>query len=209
MTIIYSIIPYKTPWCLLSFLHGMILLAGIGVVAIVTRVREPAPRRVILALLVVAVTHLAVQAYRGSFVYYSDSRNPYVYAHPTNEVLAAVRNVEAVARFSGQGNDMLIQVACTANDYWPLPWYFRAFKHVGWYSVVPDKVGSLILISPDLESSLADALYTRTPPADRRMYVYLFDDPYSIRFRPGVKLMGFVRKDLWDRYRQRDVKSDL
>ena len=27
MTVIYSLIPYKTPWCLLSFYHGIILLA--------------------------------------------------------------------------------------------------------------------------------------------------------------------------------------
>ncbi len=33
MTVVYSVIPYKTPWCLLGFLHGMILLAGVGAVA--------------------------------------------------------------------------------------------------------------------------------------------------------------------------------
>jgi predicted membrane-bound mannosyltransferase len=35
MVVIYSAIPYKTPWCLLGFLHGLILLAGVGAVAIV------------------------------------------------------------------------------------------------------------------------------------------------------------------------------
>ncbi|MBM3838695.1 MAG: TIGR03663 family protein [Verrucomicrobia bacterium] len=30
LTVIYSAIPYKTPWCLLGFLHPMILLAGVG-----------------------------------------------------------------------------------------------------------------------------------------------------------------------------------
>ena len=32
MLVAYSAIPYKTPWCLLGFLHGMILLAGAGAV---------------------------------------------------------------------------------------------------------------------------------------------------------------------------------
>ena len=32
MATAYSVIPYKTPWCLLGFLHGMVLLAGIGAV---------------------------------------------------------------------------------------------------------------------------------------------------------------------------------
>ena len=35
LTAIYSAISYKTPWCLLSFFHGMILLAGIGAAALV------------------------------------------------------------------------------------------------------------------------------------------------------------------------------
>ncbi len=30
LTVIYSAISYKTPWCLLSFWNGMILLAGVG-----------------------------------------------------------------------------------------------------------------------------------------------------------------------------------
>jgi uncharacterized protein (TIGR03663 family) len=202
MTVIYSAIPYKTPWCLLSFLHGMILLAGVGVVALAAWTIRPVPRMVVLALLAIAATHLTVQAYRGSFLYYCDSRNPYVYAHPTAEVLTAVQDVETFARASGQGYEMPIQVICTGNDYWPLPWYFRAFTRVGWYSALPERIGPVVLVSSDLETALADALYVRTPPEERCMYVSLFDDPYYIRFRPGVNLLGFVRKDLWDQYRR-------
>lgn len=51
MTVIYSAIPYKTPWCLLGFLHGMILLAGIGGVAIVRVVPNVLPRLIVVCLL--------------------------------------------------------------------------------------------------------------------------------------------------------------
>ena len=30
LTTLYAAISYKTPWCLLSFFHGMVLLAGVG-----------------------------------------------------------------------------------------------------------------------------------------------------------------------------------
>jgi uncharacterized protein (TIGR03663 family) len=203
MTLVYCAIPYKTPWCLLSFWHGMILLAGVGFAAILHWVRDPMRRRVVLAVVSLAGLHLAYQAYRGSYVYYSDDRNPYVYAHPTTGILTAIQDVEAFADASGEGYEMPIQVACTANDYWPLPWYFRAFKRVGWYASIPDRVGPLILISPDLESSLADVLYMRTPVDQRRMYM-----PYSISFRPGVKLLGFARKDVWDQYPQQKAKPE-
>lgn len=35
MLVVYSAIPYKTPWCALSFLHGMVLLAGVGAATLV------------------------------------------------------------------------------------------------------------------------------------------------------------------------------
>jgi hypothetical protein len=35
------------------------------------------------------------------------------------------------------------------------------------------------------------------------MYLYLFDEPNYIWARPGVKLLGFVRKDLWDEHASR------
>ena len=34
LTALYSLISYKTPWCVLSFWHGMILLAGVGAVVL-------------------------------------------------------------------------------------------------------------------------------------------------------------------------------
>ncbi len=42
---VYSAVPYKTPWCVLSFLHGMILLAGIGAGALWAGFTRPAADR--------------------------------------------------------------------------------------------------------------------------------------------------------------------
>ena len=27
----------------------------------------------------------------------------------------------------------LVKIIAPDSDYWPLPWYLRRFKHVGWY----------------------------------------------------------------------------
>ena len=55
-------------------------------------------------------------------------------------------------------------------------------------------MGPLILISDKLEGALAQRLYEDTPRQEQRMYLYLFDAPYYLWFRPGVKMLGFVRK---------------
>ena len=59
MTVVYSAISYKTPWCMLGFLQGMILLAGVGV-AIILRLCCCVPVRSLVILIVAAgCVHLA------------------------------------------------------------------------------------------------------------------------------------------------------
>jgi hypothetical protein len=199
MTVVYSVVPYKTPWCLLSFLHGMILLAGVGAVTLLAWARKPAYQFVVILFVVVAAGHLAFEMYRANFIYYADSRNPYVYAHPTPEILTIVDRVKEYVGLHGlgQSDENPIQVAVPGQDYWPLPWYLRAY-HVEWYTDIPEQVGPLILLSDTLEQALTRRLYENTPRERWRMYLALFDAPYYLWFRPGVKMLGYVRKDLWD-----------
>jgi uncharacterized protein (TIGR03663 family) len=201
MTVVYSAVPYKTPWCLLSFLHGMILLAGVGAVAVVAWSRRRAYRLIVTALLLAAAGHLAFLACRANFVYYADSRNPYVYAHPTPEIFTIVDRVKEYVGLRGLGrsDEMPIQVAVPAKDYWPLPWYLRSVK-VQWWLDVPQQVEPLILVSDTLEETLKHRLYVDTPKEQWRMYLALFDAPYYVWFRPGVKMLGYVRKDFWDEH---------
>ncbi len=204
MVIIYSALPYKTPWCLLGFLHGMILLAGVGVAALVIWLRHPVARIAAVMLLVAAGVHLGYQAYQGSFVYQADSRNPYVYAHPTEDIFIAVEKIIDYVGVDGLGQTALIDVVCPGADYWPLPWYLRRYADaVRYSSELPPDLGPLVVVSAELENALSHRLYVETPREKIRMYMYLFDDPYYVWFRPQVKLLGFVRKDLSDHYQQR------
>lgn len=202
MTILYSVIPYKTPWCLLGFLHGMILLAGIGTTAIIKLAPNVLVRALIGLLLVVGGVHLTRQAYLGSYKYYADTRNPYVYAHPTTDVLTITRQLKEIAEIHPDGLDMHIQVICPGDDYWPLPWYLRSFA-VRWRNQVLDDVSDapIIIASPDIEHELLRKLYELPPPGKKNLYVPLFDT--YMELRPQVELRGYVTKDLWDNYQQR------
>ena len=62
---IYTVIPYKTPWCMLGFLHGLILLSGVGV-AVVLDWARPRWIKICLAIaLLTGVGHLGAQAWRA------------------------------------------------------------------------------------------------------------------------------------------------
>jgi len=220
LTVIYCAIPYKTPWCVLGFLHGMILLAGIGAVVLVQLLPNVLPRLIILCLLFDASAHLTWQAYRCNYRYYADSRNPYVYAHPTTEVFTVVQRVDEMARAMEKMNQenpdkvkMHIQVICPGKDYWPLPWYLRRFEPgiIDWWDQVDVNTPSapLIIASPEVEAALTNKLYNLTPLKDRQMYLFLFDKPYYMWLRPKIKLLGFVRSDVWNYFYQQQVQTPM
>ncbi|MHC4642939.1 MAG: flippase activity-associated protein Agl23 [Planctomycetota bacterium] len=207
MTVVYSIIPYKTPWCLLGFLHGMILLAAVGAVGIIKAVPTILPRLIIALILFATSVHLCFQAYLASYKYYADSHNPYVYAHPTTDVFTITKRVEELARVHQDGLSMPVQVICPGGDYWPLPWYFRHFKKVWWWSRINTNImpAPVILASASVEPELPDYFYL-PPPGQKDLYVPLFDT--YIEMRPQVELRGYVTKDLLDSYDQDQLEKE-
>ena len=202
MTGVYSAIPYKTPWCLLGFLHGMILLAGVGAATLVERVRPSAARWVAVIVLLAGGVDLAWQSISASYRYYADSRNPYVYAHTTTDIFTMIERIEAVSAVHNDGHDMEIHVVCPGKDYWPLPWYLRGFANVGYYQLVTDDVvnAEVVVARADLEQKLLGRLYELPPPGRKSLYVPLFDTVMELR--PQVELRGYLRRDLWLRYLQ-------
>jgi len=188
MTVLYAAIPYKTPWCMLGFLHGMILVAGIGATMLLRWSRRPPVRMVVAALLLAATVQLACQAHRATGRYAADWRNPYVYAHTSPAFLRLPERAEQIARVAPEGHAMRIDVIVPNRDYWPLPWYLRRFAQVGYWDEIPETLDApLIIASPDLETELTARL----------------QEDYEREFhglRPGVLLHVYIRRDLWDAF---------
>jgi len=243
MILVYSAIPYKTPWCALGFLHGMILLAGVGATALVRgcekmglapgphperpgknglpRVPVPIfsqPFRVVpkyilkagvIAVLIGATVFLAFQAYLASFVANEDPGNPYVYAHTTSDVPLLAQRVREIAAVHPDGTAMHVQVICPEDDFWPLPWYLRDFRRIGWYDQIPEgPAAPLIIIQPPMEKALQHYLYVKPPPGQRPLYVPVVPEQEGEDWllRPYEPLWVYVQMDLRDAW-QRSQES--
>jgi uncharacterized protein (TIGR03663 family) len=202
----YSAIPYKTPWCLLGFLHGMILLAGAGAVFLVRSVRGGVGKAGVVVVLVAGTGHLAWQAFQGSFRFAADPRNPYVYAHTGPDVFEIVARVKDVARAHPDGPSLHVQVV-SGQNMWPLPFYLRDMPRVGWWTAAPTSGPNapLILLTPDREVDVVRRLYDLPPPGERELYVSIFDRP--VELRPGVEVRGYAGNGLWEDYRQREAEA--
>ncbi len=199
MLVVYSAIPYKTPWSMLGFLHGMILLAGVGAAVLIKFAATFWSKVVLVIILTGGGLSLIVQAYLGSFVYYTSPSNPYVYAHPTGDVIAAAHQVEEIAEVNPAGHNMYIEVIFPEGDYWPLPWYLRSFSRVGWWSSVDlNKLpAEVIIASPKVEGDVLRMLYEVQPAGKRELYVPMFEG--YMELRPGAEMRGYVAKELWNR----------
>jgi uncharacterized protein (TIGR03663 family) len=202
VTVIYSAIGYKTPWSMLTFLHGMIILAAIGATALMRLCPNLFSRTIFGLILTAAGIHLTWQAYQANYTFSSDQRNPYVYAHATTDVLEITERVEQIAQVHPAGYNMHIEVICPNDDYWPLPWYLRRFTStsIGWYSKVDDSapIAPLIIASPAVEAELYRKLYKTRPQGSKNLYIRLFDT--YLELRPTIEITGFVTKDLWDKF---------
>lgn len=154
MTAIYSFISYKTPWCILSMLHGWILLAGIAVATLLAQIRSRKGAALLLFLLSAGLIQMTSQACRAAFRHAADYRNPYVYAQTVPEFMQLVQRIEALAEINPQGRELYIQVIAPSSSTWPLPFYLRRFPHVGYWAdetTVPDRPKpALVVASPDV-----------------------------------------------------------
>jgi uncharacterized protein (TIGR03663 family) len=184
-----SIIPYKTPWNLLPFYIGFIMLAGNGAVALIRVSDKKLWRWGIFLALAAAFIQLAFQSYRLNFIYPADPRNPYVYAQTSPDFLKLVRRIEDLAPLVPEHQNMLIKVIAGPYETWPLPWYLRSFRRVGYWQDV--SAAGDIGRPPVIICSAEEAV--RLEPVVGTAYRLEY---YGLR--PNILLTLAIRDDVWD-----------
>lgn len=178
----YSLVPYKTPWLMLNFIVPLAIAGGYGVNVFYQK--GVAWKRTALALAGVAVAVGTYQAVVLNFFHYDDDRYPYVYAHTRREFLQLVRDINRTAERVGTKTET--SIAVTSPDYWPMPWYLRDYKRVGYHGRVGTINEAIVIGSSAQSNELQAALGGR----------YRQIDSYALR--PGVDLVLYVRRDLVD-----------
>jgi uncharacterized protein (TIGR03663 family) len=186
LTLLYSAIPYKTPWCILTFLHAWVLLAGLGCCWAWSLSRSRIYRVVLALAIVLGLLSLLNlnRAANGRFA--CDQRNPYVYAHTVRDLPRLAERVLELSRLHPDGDDMLVRVV--TDDYWPLPFYWRSLNRVGYWHDPADAADAPVVVTqPDLAEEVEAGL----------------EDDYQVEYRglrPQVHLLLYVERGLWERF---------
>lgn len=195
LTLIYTVLAYKTPWCLLGFHHGAILLAGIGA-AFLLRVCKFAPCKIaVFVALIAGIAQLGWQTWRENFgfdkagiAYCASPKNPYVYSQTSPDILQLVATVDALAHVSRDGYNTVVEVM-SPQSYWPLPWYLRRFTRAGYWDEIPKQpLAPIMIVSTDLHAAFDE----------RPGKTHLMAGFYQLR--PNVFVELYVSLPLWTAY---------
>ena len=156
----YSMVPYKTPWCIVSLAWPFLLLFGYGV-ALAAR-RFPRGAGITAALLLAASLGEAI---RLNYFHYTDTTEPYVYVQTLPDVEELMEPLgrlvkEDPAHYQLVGNIIM-------DSYHPLPWLLGDFPHINYYAdkASPDKMDADFLLVEesridDVENSLREEYFT-------------------------------------------------
>lgn len=209
MTMAYSIIGYKTPWLMISFVILMALVCGYAAEQVYRLLPMILLRILWLAAVGVALIACGRMAWTVNFEKYDDNGNEagyfaefgkkrefkpyvdglygYVYAQTDREILDLVNEIKTEsARFPAKEKT---GIYVASPDYWPLPWYLRDYDRTAYTGDWPKPLGESLNISqPIVIANVSQQSYLDGAPGWR-----LSSRTYKLR--PGVELVLFVRDE--------------
>lgn len=185
----YSLIGYKTPWLVLSFVIPLALISGYALQVFYEW--GLGEIRLIIAVMLLAV---AISGYKtvdlNFFNYDNDAESyVYVYAHSRRELLALVDEIEKIATGSKRGAKTGITIV--SPDYWPLPWYLRNYTGVGYHGRMTASTEPVIIASENQGAEVQTTFGVQYEQINSG-----FNSAGSYPLRPGVNLLLYVRRDL-------------
>jgi uncharacterized protein (TIGR03663 family) len=177
----YSLVPYKTPWLLLNFIIPLAIAGGYAINEFY-RWNKGGEQRFVWVVIIAAVAFMGYQTIKLNFIHYDDENYVYVYGHTYREFLPMVDEIKRLGQQTGLKEDL--DIAVLSPDYWPLPWYLRDYKRVGYFGQPSPTNSSLVIINTSQEPELLPTLGGR----------YARINSYPLR--PGVVLVLYARQDL-------------
>lgn len=156
----YSIVNYKTPWCIIAFIWPLFFLFGAILLVVPLKYRLAANISLGLVLWASLITSIRLNYFRCS-----SFEEPYVYVQTYNDIYKLTRPLLTLAK-RDPTNYQLVGHLIRGSTY-PFPWILGDFTRVGYYEQgnMPDKVdGGFLIVQQDrieqVERKLTDSYFT-------------------------------------------------
>jgi len=188
--LIYSLIPYKTPWCLISILWPFAVLAGFGVEEFLKkfkRLRWRVPVATTLGILLVAEAWIMGRVlYRDPI----DMDHAYVYVNSTYQMKEFIKKTQEVISENPLLREQTVQVG--TEESWPIPIVFKTVYNLSYFRP-PMKVedGAMIYMADTQDQKLMED----TLKARQQSALY---GKFTLDVRQGRSpILVYLKKDLF------------
>lgn len=180
----YSIVPYKTPWCILSILWPFALLFGCALDEALGRM--PGCLRIPVAVsggLLLLVSLFATL--RLNFRHFTDPKEPYVYVQTQPEISVVTEPVLVLAKRDPRNLGMSGQIIL--ESYYPLPWTFGEFTRIGYYDEkkAPEVLEGDFIVALASDQKLVEGRL-KEPYLRRRFHLRDSMDECTVWFRESL-----------------------
>lgn len=156
----YSIITYKTPWCIIVMLWPFLLLFGVAVEELRRWKPALAISSPIVAAALVAVS--LIPSLRLNFWTHSAPTEPYVYVQSSPEIWMLTTPLIEAAKDDPQVYHLTGQLLL--DSYYPLPWMLGDFTSVGYYKDDnwPSELNGAFVVAEESKSDRVEAMLNGT-----------------------------------------------
>ena len=156
----YSIVPYKTPWCIISVVWPLLFIFGLGVEL------ASKSRRLVSYTATALVFAISLGlCIRLNYFRCTTDTEPYVYVQTYNDIWKLTKPLLKLAHRDPTKYQLVGHIIRTSA--YPLPWILGDFTRIGYYEKdqLPTPVdGDFLLVQEDkiasVESKLQNAYYT-------------------------------------------------
>ncbi len=129
----YSIVPYKTPWCVISMIWPFYLILGGVVAEIAAALPRLRPPVIVPAAAAILVALSLAPSIRLNFFHFTDQTEPYVYVQTHRDVDKLLRPL--LENAAKDTRYYYVQGHIYLDSYYPLPWVLGDFTRIGYYKL--------------------------------------------------------------------------
>jgi len=144
----YSIIPYKTPWCLISLMWPFLFVFGLAIMYAARAVDAPSTA----AFTAVACLFSLGVSIRLNFHHYTDEDEPYVYVQTLPEINALLDPLQTLTKRDPE--NFFLSGHFIGTEEYPFCWLLADFPAVDY--AAPDAVPDKLREEPDADFLVVD-----------------------------------------------------
>jgi len=190
---VYTMIPYKTPWCILQLIWPFLFVTGcwLGDLAALSPLKKGAAAAVLILLVVAS----AARCIALNFFHYADDQEPYVHVQTYESLMSVDQKLKELVEREQVRRHIKIHVIKKA--YWPISWLLVDFTHHYYYTEeLPSKADAGVIFCDGerrrrLEMRLQNTYFVekfRLNPAQDPSYVYYDREIFQGLFGEDAKV---------------------